>query len=862
MDNLAIGRNGLRPPPGLLTGQGLALLCWIAVVALGYVAWRRRRGDDVCDLLIVSGLWLAVRLGLLVAGLPESGQPGGDWLATALDLIGLILLAWPFLAPPLATHWADRLAGIGLVAVALACGVSLWQRVRGALGLTPTLRFTLTWAHSALALAGLAALNLLHVQTRKRAWLLTTAGALAGGISGLLIPRIGIRPLPVPAALSPALTAATATLAAAWLNWMEHQTTKPVGTARPAVGTARPAVRTARPAVGTARPAVRTARSIAPARRGGGAYPDPRMASRLLEASGSLLVAADLAQLLKAATAALSQVLEVRAAAFMLAEYDTAENNGTLDLRTVARWPHLDGVDAFSRLPLELGTHRANALRRGLAVHMTGETDERQLQSLGSTLGAELEAALILPLLPPSSRQKAGGENRLLVVSHGGAPLNASQLHVCRLLANQVAIATSYIQLRAKMGQQSRAMARLILRQEHSAGRSRAILESIADGIIISDADDQVILTNRAALDILGMERPDVVGSPFGQIMGCMVPAGDLGIIGRLTDVSPYRMEAVFEISDRVVQMSMAPIENNEGTQLGVVAVLRDVTALTNAEAERERLLAELQEHSQKLEQATDRLRELDRLKSQLIANMSHELRTPLNSIIGFSGVMLKEIDGQLTEPQREDMEAIYTSGKHLLGLITDILDISQLWAGKMDLKLHDVDLREIIADAVTITAPLAGDKSIELVQALDPDLPAIRADKTRLRQVLLNLLTNAIKYTEQGHITVSASRDGDYCIVSVADTGIGISPKHMETIFQEFGRVDNSSTRKAGGLGLGLAISRQLIELQGGQIWVESKVGVGSTFHFSLPIEGPPSTTDGKITHRRLEAALVRWKN
>jgi two-component system sensor histidine kinase ChiS len=147
-------------------------------------------------------------------------------------------------------------------------------------------------------------------------------------------------------------------------------------------------------------------------------------------------------------------------------------------------------------------------------------------------------------------------------------------------------------------------------------------------------------------------------------------------------------------------------------------------------------------------------------------------------------------------------------------------------------------------------------------VQALDPDLPAIRADKTRARQVLLNLLTNAIKYTEQGHIIVSASRDQDTVVISVADTGIGIPPEHIETIFEEFCRVANFRTRKVSGLGLGLAISRKLVELQGGQIWVESEVGVGSTFYFSLPIEGPPSTSmDRKITHQRLEAALARWQ-
>jgi PAS domain S-box-containing protein len=821
MGTIAVGQHSQSALPGSLAGQGPALLCWAAVVALGYAAWRRRRGTDASDLLVVGGLWLAVRLGLLVAGLPGSGQPGDDWLAAALDLAGLLLLAWPFLAPPLPVRWANRLVGIGLVAVALACGVSLWQWVRGTLGLCPTLQFTITWAHGALALAGLASLNLLRVRTRRRDWLLTAAGALLVSISGLLIP------LPVAPPLSSVLTAATATFAAAWLNWLE-----------------------------------RVRRKAPSATPGDEMPPGLNATSHLLEASVSLFAATDLAQALKTAAAALTHILEIRRAALLLAEDEPATNGKTPHLRLVARWPQADSRGLPSPLPPACRPILANALTQGPAVSAVRETDRRRLKPLGSILGAELEAALILPLSLPSRQGGRGERQGLLVLGYDGALLDAHQLQLCRMLSDQVAIVINTLRLRAEIGQQARALAHLVHRQEQETGRLRAILEGMADGIVVSDADDQVVLTNSAALDILGVARSDILGSPFGQIAGGMVPAGDVGIIGTLTEGSPYGTEEVFEVSDRVVQTSMAPVKNGEGAQLGMVTVLRDITALARAEAERERLLADLQEHTQKLEQAAEQLRELDRLKLQFIANVSHELRTPLNSIIGFSGVMLKEIDGTLTDTQREDVEAIYTSGKHLLGMITDILDISQMWAGKVDLTMSAVDVREMVEDAVTIATPLIGDKPLELVQALDPDLPAIWADKTRTRQVLLNLLTNAIKYTERGQVTVSASRDADCVTISVADTGIGIPPEHLETVFEAFGRVDNSRTRKAGGLGLGLSISRHLVELQGGRIWVESEVGVGSTFHFSLPIEGSPAIPAGqKLTHQQLEAALARWQ-
>jgi hypothetical protein len=215
MDLIAMEGHSLRPPTSLLAWHGLALVCWMVVVALGYLAWRRRRANDACDMSIVASLWLAARTGLLIAGLPGNGQPGDDLLAAALDLTGLVLLAWPYLAPPLPNRWADRLAGIGLIIVALECGVSLFQRLRGAFGISPTLRPAITWPHIALTLAGLASLNQSNVRTRRQAWLLTAAGALVVGVIGLVVP------LPLPLPLAPVSNGAMAVLVAGWLTWMQ-----------------------------------------------------------------------------------------------------------------------------------------------------------------------------------------------------------------------------------------------------------------------------------------------------------------------------------------------------------------------------------------------------------------------------------------------------------------------------------------------------------------------------------------------------------------------------------------------------------------------------------------------------------------
>jgi signal transduction histidine kinase/CheY-like chemotaxis protein len=235
--------------------------------------------------------------------------------------------------------------------------------------------------------------------------------------------------------------------------------------------------------------------------------------------------------------------------------------------------------------------------------------------------------------------------------------------------------------------------------------------------------------------------------------------------------------------------------------------------------------------------ETTERLREVDKFKTQFLANMSHELRTPLNSIIGFSRVILKGIDGPLTELQQNDLTAIYHSGQHLLGLINDILDLSKIEAGKMELNVDEVDLKPIIKGVMSTAVGLVKGKPIELVHHMPADLPTIWADSTRVRQILLNLISNATKFTQSGRITVSADCDDEWVAIRVTDTGIGIPEEKLEKIFEEFTQVDGSTTRSVGGTGLGLPISRHFIEMHGGKISVESQVGVGSTFTVTLPI-------------------------
>jgi signal transduction histidine kinase len=234
-------------------------------------------------------------------------------------------------------------------------------------------------------------------------------------------------------------------------------------------------------------------------------------------------------------------------------------------------------------------------------------------------------------------------------------------------------------------------------------------------------------------------------------------------------------------------------------------------------------------------------LRELDRLKSSFLANMSHELRTPLNSILGFADVMLEELDGPLTENMNNDLLLIQKNGKHLLHLINDILDMAKIESGKLNLIIEEFNLFEIMEDVNSITSSLANEKNLALYIEPDSDHEVmVNADRTRLRQVLINLVNNAIKFTEKGSISLHARRTDHNVLITVKDTGIGIPPDQLESVFQEFTQVDSSTTRKVGGTGLGLPISRRLIEMHGGRLWAEStgNLGEGSTFYVFMPIE------------------------
>ena len=264
-------------------------------------------------------------------------------------------------------------------------------------------------------------------------------------------------------------------------------------------------------------------------------------------------------------------------------------------------------------------------------------------------------------------------------------------------------------------------------------------------------------------------------------------------------------------------------VRDEAGRAIRLLGAIRDITGRRQA--------------AEDLRRARDQAEAATRAKSQFLANMSHELRTPMNAILGYTELIADNIYGEVPEKIRETIERIHNSGRHLLHLINDVLDLSKLEAGQFKLSLDDYSMKDVVDNVIASVESLGAEKGLALRTSIPVDLPVGKGDEQRITQVLLNLLGNAIKFTDQGEISVQVSEADSAFVVSVSDTGVGIAEDQQRNIFEEFHQVDDSITRRKGGTGLGLSITKRIIEMHGGQLRVESKPGGGSTFSFTLPV-------------------------
>jgi len=288
-----------------------------------------------------------------------------------------------------------------------------------------------------------------------------------------------------------------------------------------------------------------------------------------------------------------------------------------------------------------------------------------------------------------------------------------------------------------------------------------------------------------------------------------------------------------------------SPIKDADGKTVGSIETLWDTTERRDAREALQTAHDELEQKTEELEHANIQLKKFDELKSTFLANMSHELRTPLNSIIGYTDLLLDRVDGDISEEQEKSLTKVHNNAKYLLKLINDIVDISRIESGRVELDLRPVNIRDLIQDMVSVLEPLIKNKGLLIDVDFDKGLPTAYADPDRVRQVVTNLLDNAIKFTSEGSITIHArpseigiekSEPAKFVEVCISDTGKGIRKRDRNKLFDKFKPLDTSPTSQYRGAGLGLSICKGLVEMQKGTIWVNSKYGQGSTFCFTLP--------------------------
>jgi signal transduction histidine kinase len=511
----------------------------------------------------------------------------------------------------------------------------------------------------------------------------------------------------------------------------------------------------------------------------------------------------------------------------------------------------------------ESGIGQAAATRAAVQIADLGSQANYPLPFM---VEAGYRALLAVPLL--RADRVIGG---LVVRRKAAGTFPKPVVDLLQTFATQSVIAIQNARLFRELDEKSRALEELSRNQEQLSRLSTALQEplSLAEQLTrVLDAARQVVGLDRIYVWTLSPRADGLMVTAqagfderdWHDLAGVTIPLGEAGALAAVCrDGAPllfseenplpaeYRLRPPYSALAGVRVRSFLVIPMiARGRTVGVLAadnrasrapipahtvgLLQTFAAQAAVAVENARLFQEIQEKSQQLELASKH-------KSQFLANMSHELRTPMNAVLGYTDLILDDIFGEVPAPIRETLERIKTNGQHLLSLINDVLDLSKMEAGQLALSLAEYAMGEVVHAVVSALESLAAGKKLALEAIVPADLPPGRGDERRLTQVLLNLAGNAIKFTDAGQVSIEArARDGAF-VVSVSDTGPGISEADQQKIFEEFQQADSSSTRSKGGSGLGLSISRQIVELHGGRLWVESALGEGSTFHFTVPL-------------------------
>jgi len=508
-----------------------------------------------------------------------------------------------------------------------------------------------------------------------------------------------------------------------------------------------------------------------------------------------------------------------------------------------------------TKLPLDRSTSAGRAVLEKKTVHISNVEDlapGEYALTVDLSRRANVRAVLSVPML---REDEAIG--CILLRKPTATPYAARQIELAETFAAQAVIAIQnvrlFTELRESLEQQT-ATSEILQVISQSPTDVQPVLKVVAQSALRFCGARDVLITLREGNELVnvahegsvlaeqGRRRPIERGSLSGRAAmdRQTIHAPDILALDA-TEFAPSRKLA----EERGWRAAVAAPMMLEGAAIGTILLrkpdpgafsprqielLETFAAQAVIAIQNVRLFTEIQEKSRQLELASQH-------KSQFLANMSHELRTPLNAILGYTEMMTDGLYGDVPEKAQGVLERVQSNGKHLLGLINDVLDLSKIEAGQLVLTVEDYSVADMVATVMSATESLARTKGIALGSAVAPGLPMGKGDARRLTQVLLNLVGNAIKFTDQGSVEIRAEAVGSTFELSVVDTGFGIAPEDQAKIFEEFQQVDNSSTRKKGGTGLGLSISRKIVELHGGAITVTSEVGKGSIFKVTLPI-------------------------
>jgi PAS domain S-box-containing protein len=365
-------------------------------------------------------------------------------------------------------------------------------------------------------------------------------------------------------------------------------------------------------------------------------------------------------------------------------------------------------------------------------------------------------------------------------------------------------------ELDRRVEERTRDLAEALAREHAEASRSQAILEGIADGVIVFDHDGKAVAANPAIGRILERRPEEIVGAGIKMLMNEEMEAAEQERVAKLLTERERRHSGVkLGWGTKTLSVSFAPVRAAGGAVGGTVAVFRDFT----------------------------REAEIDRLKSDLVSIVSHELRTPLTSIKGYLDLVLMGASGPLSKQQSSFLEIARNNAERLSEMISELLDLSRIESGRIELDMQVISVPELVGRVTDSLRKSFQDRGLGLALDIPPDLPEVFGDPGRIAQILTNLLSNAFKYTQKGEATVRVRQTGRDLQIDVVDTGVGISREDQEKLFVRFFRAEDAAVRQQPGTGLGLNITKSLIEMHGGSIWVESEPGVGSTFSFTLPL-------------------------